>query len=99
MAKFIIEVEDNVVKNIATPESVASKITDGNPIKAFALGISASIIEKEMDNGTTEFIISKNTLDDKVIPMFEGVFEELIGLAATTILSEKKKEKENEEEK
>ena len=99
MARFIVKVDDKVLEDLMSPINIAEKLTSSNPVKAFALGISASIIKEDMEKGITTFSISDDAIDERLKPMFESVVEGLIGLNATLILAAKKEEKENEEEK
>lgn len=99
MARFIIKVDDKVLEDLMSPSNIVEKLESSNPVKAFTLGISASIIKEDMDKGITTFSITEDGIDDRLKPMFESVVEELIGLNAALILTTKKKEMENEEEK
>lgn len=98
MARFIIKVDDKVLEDYMSPMNIVEKLESSNPVKAFTLGISASIIKEDMDKGITTFTITDNAIDERLKPMFEQVVEELIGLNAALILTAKKEEKENEEE-
>lgn len=99
MARFIIEVDDKKIEDLTSPENMAERFKSGNPLKAFAISISASIIHDDIEKGVTTFTMSEDMIDDRMKPMFETAVEALIGLNATLVLEKKKEEKENEEEK
>ena len=99
MARFIIDVDDKKIKDLVSPENMAERFKSGNPLKAFAISISASVIHDDIEKGVTTFTMSEDMIDNRMKPMFESAVEALIALNATIILTKNKEEKENEEEK
>ena len=68
MAKFILEVSDEYIRNHAEPERVAESIDDKTSgvgaLSALFDVIAFKHVRDEIDKGTTEFNVSIDDMDD-----------------------------------
>lgn len=96
MVKFIIELSEDYISKNANAQEVLGKM-DGNneqgggshPLKKFFNLIAFTSIEKEVNNGKKEFVISRDSLDDKLKELFDISIGEFVMIAST---NEKKEE-------
>ena len=94
MIKFIIEVSEEYIRQNADVENVTKKAEgeNANPLKALFDAIAYSAIEKKIDKGVNEFVISQDNFDDGDKKLFDHCFGEVCMLAFKT-------EKEEEADK
>lgn len=103
MAKFILEVSDEYIRNHAEPERMAESIGDKTSGKD-ALGalfevIAFKHVKDEIDKGTTEFNVSIGDMDDdKARDIFNSTASRCAMLCVMKQANEKKKEDEGKQE-
>lgn len=96
MAKFIIEVDDKVIRNYADHEQMKEKVTeetDGTRVmKALFDMITATAIARKLDKGVTEFHITREMMDkDTSREFFDRNVGDVLGLAMMAMPDEEKK--------
>lgn len=96
MAKFIIEVDDKVIRNYADPEQMKEKVTaetDGTrAMKMLFDVITATAIVRKLDEGVTEFHITRETMDrDTSREFFDRNVSDVLALAMMAMPDEEKK--------
>lgn len=96
MAKFIIEVDDKVIRNYADPEQMKEKVTaetNGNhAVRVIFDMVSAKAIVRELDEGVTEFHITREMMDkDTSREYFDANVGDVLGLAMMAMPDEEKK--------
>lgn len=65
MAKFIIEISDEQIRDLHDPEKVKEQVSEENgALKALFNMMACSIISKELDKGISEFHISREKMGD-----------------------------------
>ena len=66
MAKFIIEIDDAVIREKANPAKALKNSEDAQSIlKGMFEFVSVCMIEKQLDKGVNEFVITRELMDDK----------------------------------
>ena len=96
MARFIIEVDDKVIRNYADPERMKEKVTaetNGNhAVKVIFDVITATAIARKLDEGMTEFHITREMMDkDTSREYFDANVGDVLGLAIMAMPDEKEK--------
>ena len=96
MARFIIEVDDKVIRNYADPEQMKEKVTadtDGtHAMKVLFDVINATVIARKLDEGVTEFHITREMMDqDTSREFFDRNVSDVLGLAMMAMPDEMKK--------
>lgn len=97
MAKFIIEVSDEYIRNRADVNKIQAKINDVAD-KDDAIAIIADIIlfgtlVESLDDGVSEFVLSQDNLpDDKSVRKF---FRQILRFCAAIVMTQKKESSEN----
>ena len=96
MARFIIEVDDKVIRNYADPEQMKEKVTadtDGtHAMKVLFDVITATAIARKLDEGVTEFHITREMMDrDTSREFFDRNVSDVLGLAMMAMPDEMKK--------
>lgn len=95
--KFIVEIDEQYVHDCANPAKNAEKINDGGKndfMKGLVNILGFGILEKEVDAGTTEFVINRDNIEEKANEVFEHALSNLAVLAG---IGKKDKEKEKGE--
>ena len=96
MAKIIIEVSDEHIRQLASEEAFSAKMDkkDANPMKAIYDFIAFGVIENQLDKGETEFRVSRDELtDDTQKSIFDRNLADVLIVAGLAV---KKEEKTNE---
>lgn len=86
MAKFIIEVSDSYIRERADIDNLTALSMQENvkfPRLMVEL-ISFSSLEKKIDEGVNEFVISSDNLDEKVRKLFNDTLTQVASLALIT---------------
>ena len=86
MAKFIIEVDDEYIREKADPETAKKKMdpngSGGNVMKAMFDMIAFSAIERRLDEGMTEFRVTRDMMsDDNRRDLFDRNIADVLMLA------------------
>ena len=103
MAKFILEVSDEYIRNQAEPERAAASIDDKtsgmDALGALLDVIALKHVKDEIDKGTTEFNLSIDDMgDDKERGIFNFVVSRCGMLCMIKQVNEKKKQDEGKQE-
>lgn len=103
MAKFILEVSDEYIRNQADPERMAASIDDKTSgvaaLSALFDVIAIKHVKDEIDKGTTEFNLSIDDMgDDKERGIFNHTVSRLGMLYVVKQVNEKKKQDEGKQE-
>jgi len=103
MAKFILAVSDEYIRKQADPERVAESIDDKTSGKdAFSAlfdAIAFKYVKAEIDNGTTEFNLSIDDMDDDgVRDIFNSTVSRCGMLYVIKQANEEKKQNEGKQE-
>jgi len=86
MAKFIIEVSDSYIRERADVNNLVafSKQEDVKFPRLMVDLISFSSLERKIDEGVNEFVISSDNLDEKVRKLFNDTLTQVASLALIT---------------
>lgn len=95
MAKIIIEVSDDVIRQNANAESLKAKADkEGvNPMKLMYDMIAFGVIEGQINKGVNEFRVSRDELDEGPRSIFDRNLADVLIVAGLAI----KKEEETKE--
>ena len=98
MIKIIFEISKDLIANNASEETIHAKMEeakDNKAIKVLFDSIAYKQLKKQIDKGTTEFVVSPDKLDDKSINMYNNELGDICMLAYLAE-TDKKEEKEDE---
>ena len=103
MAKFILEVSDEYIRNHADAEraaaSIDSKTSGVDALTALFDVIACKNVRDEIDKGTTEFNVSIDDMDDdKARSIFNNTVSRCCMLCMMKQANEKKKQDEGKQE-
>ena len=103
MAKFILEVSDEYIRNQANPERMAASIDDKtsgvDALSTLFDVIAIKNVRDEIDKGTTEFNLSIDDMDDdKERGIFNATVARCAMLCVMKQVNEKKKQDEGKQE-
>ena len=95
MAKIIIEVSDDVIRQNASDESLKAKLEgkDVNPMKWMYDVIAFKRIDDQLKKGVNEFCVSRDELTGKEMEIFDHNLADVLIVAGLAI---KKEEETNE---
>ena len=95
MAKIIIEVSDDVIRQKASAEPLKAKADEKgvNPMKLMYDLIAFGVIEGQINKGVNEFRVSRDELDEGPRSIFDRNLADVLIVAGLAI----KKEKETKE--
>ena len=94
MIKILFEVSEDFIRESASPE-IFMKAEDGKrAMKAFLDMIGFKMIEDQIDEGKTEFVVTPDKLDDKSKELYNNEIGEICLLAAFSETDNKKEESE-----
>lgn len=95
MAKIIIEVSDDVIRQNASEESLKAKLEgkEGNPMKWMYDLIAFGVIEGQLKKGVNEFRVSRDELEEGPRSIFDRNLADVLIVAGLAI----KKEEETKE--
>lgn len=101
MAKFIIEVSDEYIRDIANVNKIQANLSDAadkdDAIATFLDAITFSTLVKSLDDGVSEFVFSQDNLaSDKSV---RRLFRNVISYCAAIKIAQEAQEKENSENK
>lgn len=85
MIKIMFEVSEDFIRENATPEAATAKMKaeDGQrAMKALFDMIGFKQLEKQIDEGKTEFVVTPDKLDDKSKELYNNEIGEICLLAA-----------------
>ena len=97
--KFIIEIDEQYVRDCADPTKSAENAIGGGKIdflKGLFNFIGFSFVKKGIDAGTTEFVINRDNIDGRANEIFDHALSDLAILVGIT---KKAKEEDEGEEK
>jgi len=95
MIKIIFEVSEDFIRESASPETVTAKIKVENGISAMKSlfdMIGFKQLEKQIDEGKTEFVVTPDKFDDKSKEFYNNEIGEICLLAAVSEIDNKKEE-------
>ena len=93
MVKIIIELDEALIEKKGNPENLDAEMGGGrNPMHAIIDTLTFSMLKKEMEGGKKEFIVNRETLDEKGKEFFDHMTPQIGALA--TIMANKDDEKE-----
>ena len=95
MIKITFEVSEDFIRESATPETATAKMKaeDGkHAMKALFDMIGFKQLEKQIDEGKTEFVVTPDKLDDKSKELYNNEIGEICLLAAFSETDNKKDE-------
>ena len=98
MIKIIFEISKDLIANNASEETIHAKMEeakDNKAIKVLFDSIAYKQLKKQIDKGTTEFVVSPDKLDDKSMIMYNNEWGDICMLAYLAE-TDKKEEKEDE---
>ena len=73
MARFIIEVSDDYIRERANADNVAQQAKNGeNPLGLMADLMVFTALEREIDKGNNEFTISSNNIKPDALKLFNN---------------------------
>lgn len=95
MAKIIIEVSDDVIRQNASAESLKAKADEKgvNPMKLMYDMIAFGVIVGQLKKGVNEFRVSRDELDEDLRSIFDRNLADVLIVAGLAI----KKEEETKE--
>jgi len=100
MIKITFEISEDFIAENAKAANALEKMKNsegGNkPFAALLDMICFGILKKEVDKGTTEFVVTKDKLDDKSKELYDKTIPEICGLAAFSENDMKKDDEETE---
>lgn len=95
--KFIIEIDEQYVRDHANPEKMAELVRNGSK-EDFMSGLADMIgfnsIKNAIDAGTTEFTINRETIMPEAHEIFEQTLARLAALAIAAKIDKKDKAEE-----
>ena len=97
MIKILFEVSEDFIRESASPETATAKMKaeDGKrAMKALFDMIGFKQLEKQIDEGKTEFVVTHDKLDDKSKELYNNEIGEICLLAAFSETDNKKEESE-----
>ena len=97
MIKILFEVSEDFIRESASPETATAKMKaeDGErAMKALFDMIGFKQLEKQIDEGKTEFVVTPDKLDDKSKELYNNEIGEICLLAAFSETDNKKEESE-----
>lgn len=95
MIKIMFEVSEDFIRESASPETATAKMKagDGNrAMKALFDMIGFKQLERLIDEGKTEFVVTTDKLDDKSMELYNNEIGEICLLAAFSETDNKKEE-------
>lgn len=95
MVKITFEISEDFIRENANPESTSekTKATEGKKaMKVLFDMIGFSQLEKQIDAGKTEFVVTPDKLDEKSIEMYNNEIGEICILAAFSETDKKEEE-------
>ena len=95
MIKILFEVSEDFIRESASPETATAKRQakgGKSAIKALFDMIGFKQLEKQIDEGKTEFVITPDKLDDKSKELYNNEIGEICMLAAFSETDNKKEE-------
>ena len=98
MIKITFEISEDFIRESASPETATAKMkaADGNhAMKALFDMIGFTLLEQQIDNGKTEFVVTPEKLDDKSKELYNN---EIGGICLLATFSETDNKKENKDE-
>ena len=99
MIKITFEISEDFITENVKAANVLEKMKNsegGNKSLAALFDMMCfGMLKKEVDKGTTEFVVTKDKLDDKSKELYDKIISEICGLAA---FSEYDMKKEKDEE-
>ena len=84
MIKITFEVSEDFIRENARPEAVIANTESGGKkaLKALFDAISLKYLEKQVDKGKTEFVVTTDKLDDKSKELYNNEIGTICILAA-----------------
>lgn len=95
MIKITLEVSEDFIRENASAENTTDKLLNANGISAtrFLLNYMSFVsLENEIENGKTEFVITPDKLDYKLMQIYNNNIGEICALAAFSETDNKEKE-------
>lgn len=91
MAKIIIEVSDDVIRQNASAESFKAKADEKgvNPMKMMYDLIAFGVIEGQLKKGVNEFRVSRDELDEGPRSIFDRNLADVLIVAGLAVKNEK----------
>ena len=90
MVKFILEVSEDFIHENANPENLGQSVEKGfDGLGALVKFIVMAEIEKEIEKGRTEFVISRDKIEGKAVELYDNTLRDA---AVLTHFAEKKKD-------
>ena len=93
MIKITFEVSEDFIRESATPETATAKMKaedSKRAMKALFDMIGFKQLEKQIDEGKTEFVVTPDKLDDKSKELYNNEIGEICLLAALSETDNKK---------
>lgn len=97
MIKILFEVSEDFIRESASPETATAKMKAEDvkhAMKALFDMIGFKQLEKQIDEGKTEFVVTPDKLDDKSKELYNNEIGEICLLAAFSETDNKKEESE-----
>ena len=89
MVKFILEVSEDFIHEKANLENLEQSVEKGlNGLGALVKFVAMAEIEKEIEKGRTEFVISRDKIEGKAVELYDNT---LRYAAVLTYFAEEKK--------
>jgi hypothetical protein len=98
MIKIIFEVSEDFIRENASPEATSAKMkaaSEGRAMKVLFDMIGFSQLNKQIEQGKTEFMVTPDKLDDKSMELFNNEIGEICVLAAFSETDKKDEKKES----
>ena len=98
MVKIIFEVSKDLIANNASEETRSAKMKAAEGDKALRVlfdSIAFQQLNKEIEAGKTEFVVSPNVLDEKSMNMYNHELGDICMLAYLSELDKKEEKKED----
>ncbi len=105
MAKFIIEVSDEYIRDCADPDKIHARIVESvekcDVLAAFADILTFSNLKRALDEGVSEFVLSEDKVadDEKSQSLFKNALRCFAVLKLSDSAETKNKQSENVETK
>ena len=99
MVKFIIEVDDEYLKEKFDTDKMISRISDEKSLAEVLMdALVYSYLKKEIGDGVSEFTVSSIGMEGEKKELFDRAFRGIVALAQAKVLEENHRDKEAEKD-
>lgn len=92
MVKIIIELDENYIEQKTNVKNLVETTEEGNVLSVLADIMSFMSLKKQIEEGQTEFFLSRESLKDKEKKLFDRTISYMVGLSCVISEDDKKGE-------